>query len=68
MVSAVFHSATAAKDVAVMPVAAPALADTPPGYDWNDLLTIQNGEFGATGIHERQRAFVENYYEAVMAV
>ncbi len=38
MVSAVFHSATAAKDVAVMPVAAPALADTPPGYDWNELL------------------------------
>ena len=40
MVSAVFHSATAAKDVKVMPVAAPAPArvDAPPGYDWNDLL------------------------------
>ena len=42
MVSAVFHSpsATAAKAVAVMPVAAPAPArtDTQPGYDWNDLL------------------------------
>ena len=40
MVSAVFHSTTAAKDVKVMPVSAPAppRADTPPGYDWNDLL------------------------------
>ncbi len=40
MVSAVFHSATAAKDVKVMPVTAPAPArvDAPPGYDWNDLL------------------------------
>ena len=46
MVSSVFHSplATAAKDVDLMPrqtpVAAPTSArvDTPPGYDWNDLL------------------------------
>ena len=40
MVSAVFHSATAAKEVKVMPMAAPAPArvDAPPGYDWNDLL------------------------------
>jgi nitrate/nitrite transport system permease protein len=40
MVSAVFHSATAAKDVAVVPVAAPApvWADAQAGYDWNDLL------------------------------
>ena len=53
MVSAVFHSplASAAEDVAAMQVAAPvtvkavqatptssARIDTPPGYDWNDLL------------------------------
>jgi len=40
MVSAVFHSATAAKDVTVMPVAAPApaRAEAQAGYDWNDLL------------------------------
>jgi nitrate/nitrite transport system permease protein len=40
MVSAVFHSATAAKDVKVMPVAAPApaRAEAQAGYDWNGLL------------------------------
>ena len=40
MVSAVFHSATAAKDVKVMPMAAPAPArvEAQAGYDWNGLL------------------------------
>jgi len=40
MVSAVFHSATPAKDVKVMPMAAPAPArvEAQAGYDWNGLL------------------------------